>query len=126
MVLNGCASDDNKRVIEFTLPSSESYLILVREDSSDAGSYGLSLDRLAPPTASSDSFPCYGCEIDSDIGALGDLDPYLISATTGDLLLITLIDRNGNSFINPCMSLRNPDGTPTQNGALTCAPDDGV
>jgi len=122
----GCAPDDNKRVVEFLLPSSGSYLILVQEDSNDAGGYGLSLDRMAPPTASSDSILCYGCQINSNIISLGDLDPYLLSATTGDQILITLIDRSSSSLLNPCMSLRYPDGTKTLNGTRICAPDDSV
>jgi hypothetical protein len=122
VVPNTCTSNASKQVKEFLLPSSGSYLILVKEDSNDAVVYGLSLDRLVPPTASSDPIPCYGCMIVSDISALGDLDPYLFYASAGDQVLITLTDGIDNTAQNPCMSLRNPDGTPTSNGATKCAP----
>jgi hypothetical protein len=125
VVPNTCAPDDGKWVEELSLPASGSYLVLVREDSNDAVSYGLSLDRMVPPTLSSDPI-CYGCEVSSDITSLGDVDFYLLSAIAGDQILVTLIDRNSSSSINPCMSLRNPDGTPTPNGTQTCAPDDGA
>ena len=126
VVPNGCPSNTNKRVVEFLLPSSGSYLILVREDSNNSVPYGLSLDRLVPPTVSSDTIPCYGCMIASDISALGDLDPYLFSASAGDQILITLTDGSGSPFENPCMSLRNLAGTPTSNGARKCTPNSSV
>lgn len=126
VVPNTCTASNNKRVVEFLLPSSGSYLILVKENSNDAVHYGLSLERLVPPTASSDTIPCYGCMIASDISALGDLDPYLFSASAGDQILITLTDGTFSSLQNPCMSLRNLDGIPTSNGANKCAPSNNV
>jgi len=126
VIPNTCAPNNSKRVEEFLIPSSGSYLILVKEDSNDAVAYGLSLDRLVPPTASSDPIPCYGCMIVNDISALGDLDPYFFSASAGDQVLVTLSDNNGLSFVNPCMSLRNPDGTPTSEGARKCTPNNSV
>ena len=126
VIPNTCAPNSSKRVKELLLPSSGSYLILVREDSNDAVSYGLNLDRLVPPTASSDPVPCYGCLINSSIVSKGDMDPYFFSASAGDQVLITLGDGGSSNFTQPCMSLRNLAGTPTSEGARKCTPNNSV
>ncbi len=97
---------------EQTLTESGTYTIEIRaSDVSSVGTYGLSLQCLAPPGANATALSC-GSNVTGSINAVGKTVLYSFTGTAGQVLSLTLGASGWNFGVGPVAELFSPGGTP--------------
>jgi PKD repeat protein len=111
----GNAINELDAVLDITVPSAGTYLILASDASGDwIGNYSLHLQRLNNPGTVTPI--AFGGTVNGSIGMLAEMDAYSFTATAGDLIRVRMADGNGNAFQSLTDRIQVFDATGTEIG----------
>ena len=106
VLMDGICGSTTTR-IDIDLDQTGTYSILVFESSNNSTmGYGLSLERIAPPSASATPINPGGVLSDT-IDPVGDMDLFFFQGSNADTIAVQAARQSGG---NPCIQLFDPDG----------------